>query len=273
MIRFGEWMVAGACVGMLGLLAVTGQPRVATAEDQAPEGKAATEAYGTIAGQFVVEGEVPQLRPLIVAGAVGINDPALCAAADIPDESLVVDPKTRGIANAFVYLPKAEKVHPKLKESQEKEIFFDQQGCRFIPHALFVRTDQVVLVKSADNCAHNTRTVPLKNQQLNTALPPNERTGIPFKNRLPERLPIEIQCNIHPWMKARWLILDHPYGAISDGQGKFTIADLPAGEHELVLWHERAGYIERKFKVTVVAGKTVELGTIKVPAAKLAEAK
>ena len=271
--RFGMWLAAGICAGLLGLLAVAGQPRAATAQDKGTEEKATDEAYGTIVGQFVIEGEIPQLKPLVVAGAANVNVAPICAAANIPDDSLVVDPKTKGIANIFVYLPKAEKVHPKLKASEKKEVDFDQTGCRFIPHALFVRTDQVVLVKSSDNCAHNTRTVPLKNQQLNIALAPNDRIGVPFKNRLPERLPIEIQCNIHNWMKARWLILDHPYGAVSDAQGKFTIADLPAGEHELVLWQERIGYVEKKYKVTVVAGKTTDLGTIQVPAAKFTENK
>lgn len=267
-MRFGMWLCAGTCAAVLGSLIVGAEPRAATADE-----KVANEAYGTIVGQFVIEGEIPQLNPLVVAGAVGGNDAAICAAANIPDDSLVVDPQSKGIANVFVYLPKADQVHPDLAESKKKEVDFDQKGCRFIPHALFVRTDQVVLVKSSDNCAHNTRTVPIKNQQQNYSLTANDRIGVPFKNRLPERLPIEIQCNIHPWMKARWLVLDHPYGAISDDAGRFKISDLPAGDHELVLWQERIGYINRKFKVTVVAGKTIDVGTIAVPAAKFMEGK
>jgi hypothetical protein len=266
-------LCAGICAAVLGLMAVGGPPRADGADDKKAEAKASDEAYGTIVGQFVLEGEIPQLKPLVSAGDVGVNNSEVCAAANIPDDSLIVDPKSKGIANVFIYLPKAEKVHPNLKESQKKEVDFDQKGCRFIPHALFVRTDQVVLVKSSDNCAHNTRTVSLKNQEQNSSLPPNDRTGIPFKNRLPEKTPIEIQCNIHPWMKARWLVLDHPYGAVSDSAGKFKIADLPAGDHELVVWQERVGYINRKFKVTATGGKTIDVGTIAVPAAKFTENK
>lgn len=262
------WLLAGLCAAGLGLLAAVGPPGSASAEE-----KAADDAYGTIVGQFVIEGEIPQLEPLVVAGAVGGNDAAICSAADIPDDSLVVDLPSKGIANVFVYLLKAEKVHPNLKESPKKEIDFDQKGCRFFPHALFVRTDQVVLVKSSDNCAHNTRTVPIKNQQLNYSLTPNDRTGVPFKNKLPERLPIQVECNIHNWMKARWLVLDHPYGAISDSAGRFKISDLPAGDHELVVWQERVGYINKKFKVTVTAGKTTDAGTISVPAGRFTESK
>ena len=200
------------------------------------------------------------LPPVVEKGDVKVNDPAICAAADVPDDSLIVDPKSKGIANVFVYLQKAEKVHPRLKESQVKEVDFDQKSCRFIPHALVVRTDQVVRVKSSDNCIHNTKTNPLKNQPVNFPLPANDRTGVEVKNKIPERLPIEVQCNVHNWMSARWLVVDHPYAVVSDEYGKFTIADLPAGEHELTIWQERCGYVEtkekaRKHKVTVIARK------------------
>jgi len=270
-LRLGIWLSAGTCAVVLGVLTLAGPPPSASAQDKKSEAKAADDAYGTIVGQFVLEGDIPQLKPLVAAGDVGVNNSEVCAAANIPDDSLVVDPKSKGIANIFVYLPKAEKVHPNLKESTKKEIDFDQKGCRFIPHALFVRTDQVVLVKSSDNCAHNTHSVTRKNQEQNSSLPANDRTGIPFKNKLPEKLPIKIECNIHPWMKAHWLVLDHPYGAVSDATGKFTITDLPAGDLELIVWQERTGYVDRKFKVTVTGGKTTDLGTISIPVAKFTE--
>jgi hypothetical protein len=260
-------------IGFL-LLAAHGNPRDAAADEETP----ADADYGTITGQILLEGDIPRLPPRVEKGNVQVNDPAICAAADVPDESLVVDPKTKGIANVFAYLQKAEKVHPKLKVSQVKEVDFDQKACRFIPHALVVRTDQVVRVKSNDNCTHNTKTNPLKNQAVNFPLQPNDRTGTVVKFKVPERRPIEVQCNVHNWMSAQWLIVDHPYAVVSDEQGKFTIASLPAGEHELTLWQERAGYLltkdnERKHTVKVIGGKSTDLGTIKVPVAKFMEQK
>ncbi|MGE5195605.1 MAG: hypothetical protein ACM3U2_24190 [Deltaproteobacteria bacterium] len=269
MSRSRLWLLAAVSGGAIMLLAFDRGPRAATADGQpAPDGE-----YGTITGQFLLEGDIPRLPPLVEKGNTKVNDPAICAAADIPDDSLVVDPKTNGIANIFVYLPKAGKVHPRLKASEKKEVVFDQKGCRFIPHALVVRTDQVVRVKSGDNCTHNTKTNPLRNQAVNFALQANDRAGVEVKNKAPERYPIEVQCNVHNWMTARWLVLDHPYGTVSDEQGKFTIADLPAGEHELVIWQERVGLIDKKYKVNVVAGKTTDVGTIPVPAARLMEKK
>jgi hypothetical protein len=232
--------------------------------------------FGTITGQFLLEGEIPKLKALVAKGDMKVNDAAICAAVDVSDDTLVVDPKTKGVANTFVYLPKAEKIHPRLKESATKEVAFDQKDCRFVPHALFVRTDQVVRVKSDDSCAHNTKTNTDRNDPVNYLLQPKDRTGRAVKNKAPEKKPVKVECNIHRWMSAWWLILDHPYAAISDEQGKFTIADLPAGEIELIVWHERVGYIptedgERRHKVAVVAGQTTDLGSIKIPAAKFLE--
>ncbi len=269
MSRSQQWLLAAVGGGAILWLAFDRGPRAATAEDQ----PAADGEYGSITGQFVLDGGIPKLPPLVEKGNMTINDPAICSAADVPDDSLVVDPKTKGIANIFIYLPKATKVHPRLKESATKEVVFDQKACRFTPHALVVRTDQVVRVKSGDNCTHNTKTNPIRNQAVNFALQANDRTGVEVKNKAPERYPIEVQCNVHNWMTARWLVLDHPYGTVSDEQGKFTIADLPAGEHELLIWHERVGTIEKKLKVTVPAGKTTDVGTIPVPVARFMEKK
>jgi hypothetical protein len=236
------------------------------------EGISAAEGeWGSVTGQFLVEGEIPKRKVLVERGDAQVKDAAICAADDILSDAVVVDPKTEGIANIFVYLPKAAKVHPKLKESEKKEVVFDQQGCRFVPHALLVRTDQVVVVRSNDNCTHNTNMLPLRNQAVNFALAPGDRKGREVKCKLAEKQPIKVECNIHSWMRALWLILDHPYAAISDEEGKFTIADLPAGEHELAIWHEGQGYIQRKYKVQVVAGKITDIGVVKVAAEKLAE--
>lgn len=41
-----------------------------------------------------------------------------------------------------------------------------------------------------------------------------------------------------------WLVLrDNPYMAVTDADGRFAIKNLPVGEHEFVLWHERIGYL------------------------------
>ena len=202
------------------------------------------------------------------------KDGAICAAVDLPSDELVIDPKTKGIRHIFVYIRKVDKaaIHPKLKTSKNKEVVFDQKGCRFTPHTLIVRTDQAVVVKSNDNCAHNTHTYPIRNKADNFILNANNRTGIKFKYPIAEFLPTTIKCDIHPWMKAYWLILDHPYMAVTDAEGRFTVTGLKPGTYEFRCWHELVGYVaagvRRGFSVTIKANQTTRLKAVRVPLAK-----
>ena len=54
---------------------------------------------------------------------------------------------------------------------------------------------------------------------------------------------------IHPWMKAYLGVFEHPYFALSGADGRFTLKDLPPGEHTIEAWHERFG--TRSQKITV----------------------
>ena len=40
---------------------------------------------------------------------------------------------------------------------------------------------------------------------------------------------VGLRCDIHPWMSAWVGVLDHPYFAVTDAEGKFEIENLPAG--------------------------------------------
>lgn len=223
--------------------------------------------FGSISGQVVYDGDVPAAKILIMKGDAAAKDAAVCAAADLPEEGLLVDKETKGIANVFVYLEKAPaKVHPDLKKPMEAEVIFDQKNCQFLPHALIVRADQGVRVKSGDPISHNTHLGGIYNSE-NKTIASNDRTGVVFKVKA-ERQPIPVKCDIHSFMVANWLILPHGYAAVTDTKGNFTIDKLPAGKHEFRIWHEKVGYIERKYAVTVKGGDAAKLDPVKVAPAK-----
>lgn len=223
--------------------------------------------WGSIKGKIVLDGDVPEPKIVFEKGA-NVKDKEVCAKEDFVSDELVIDSETKGIKNIFIYLRRAPKVHPDLKESAEKEVVFDQKGCRFVPHTLLVRTDQVVKVKSADPVAHNTHTFTLRNTPVNILIKPNEREGIPITLRSGESLPMQVKCDLHPHMLAYWLILDHPYAAVTGKDGSFEIKNLPAGKHEFRVWHEKVGYVEKSYAVTVEDGKVTELEPLKVPVSK-----
>lgn len=204
-----------------------------------------------LVGKIIYDGEVPKLPPVVTMGQ-DVKDASVCAAATIPDESLEVDPESKGIRNVFVYLEKAPAGAAPVA-APEKQIF-DQKGCRFLPHSLIVRTKVPLLVLSDDAVGHNTHTFPQRNSGFNGAIGANDRKGVAILYTQSEREPFKVTCDVHPWMSAYHLPLDHGFAAVTDEKGEFVIKGLPAGEHTIKIWHEAGKLLERGLKVNLKAG-------------------
>jgi hypothetical protein len=85
--------------------------------------------------------------------------------------------------------------------------------------------------------------------------------------KLPERIPIQVKCDLHAHEKAFWLVVDHPYATITKADGTFEIPLIPYGEYSFVLWHEESGYLDR-FK-TKIRSPVVERPAIQMNAKML----
>ncbi len=223
---------------------------------------------GSFNGKVVFVGTQAALPPLIAMEA-DVKDKEVCAAVDVPDERLVLG-ESNGVANVFIYLAKAPKGGKELV-APEEPYMFDQKNCRFLPHCVVLPIGQTVKVLSDDTVAHNTHTYPNKNQSVNSGVAPGDREGkLEFVYRKAEAQPLSVKCDYHTWMTAYHLPLDHPYGAVTDANGGFTIPDLPPGKHTFVVWHEAAdgNFVERKLAVEIASGvaTTMEIG---FPAEKL----
>ena len=68
---------------------------------------------------------------------------------------------------------------------------------------------------------------------------------------------VQIRSNTHNWIRAYVFIFDHPYAAVTDDSGSFTLDDIPPGEYVIRAWHEGFGVKVRKVKVT--PGETFEI--------------
>ncbi|QDT67103.1 hypothetical protein [Calycomorphotria hydatis] len=219
------------------------------------------EEWGSITGKFVIKGKAPA-QEFLPASMIN-KDKDVCAIKPIPNEEVVVA-EDGGVAHVFIYMRSAKDVHPDLESAPEKEIVFDNDTCKFEPHSSFIRVGQPVKLINSDGCAHNVHTFPIRNAGTNSLVAAKDTTGQTISLEESEILPIPVKCDIHPWMQAYWLILDHPYATVSGEGGTFTIENLPAGKQTFRVWHEKVGYVERSFKVDVEAGKTTDLGEIEV---------
>ncbi len=230
--------------------------------------------WGHLKGRVTLKGDIPKLEPYIKAGDPKVKDSAICAAQDLPDTSLVVDPETNGVAHVAVYLQKAPtQIHPSLANASSKEIEMHAKGCRYEPHVVFARVGQKIRIKNDDTVAHNHHVYSVKSRQFGYVVQPNDPAGEVHEVRFAERLPAKVGCDIHPWMMAYWLVIDHPYAAITGKDGTFQIKHLPVGEHELHVWQERIGYVEKVIhKVTIKSDETT-MFDLAIPIDKLVEKK
>lgn len=221
------------------------------------------QGWGHIEGQIVFEGNPfdPKVR---IPRAASTAEVIIGTIEHFLDESLVIDPETKGVANVFVYLPRIDDLDPEFREPPKQPVQVTLKDARFAPHAAFIRTGQPVLVKSRDPFPHEMHLRPFINHECGFLVRAKDRKGVTLHFPEPEKWPIQVKCDLHPHMKSYWLVLNHPYAAVTDSEGRFRVEHLPAGEHLFVVWHSRAaaGYLDAALEVTVKADATTELGKL-----------
>jgi len=150
-------------------------------------------------------------------------------------ESLVVNPN-KTLANVFVYVKEGAPASP---AANLPAVEFDQRGCRYVPHVFGVRVNQPIKIINSDPTLHNVHAQASANPGFNAGMPSQGMT-IEKKFTKPETM-IHIKCDVHGWMGAYVGVLDHPFFAVTDDSGNFSIKDLPAGTYTLEAWHEKLG--------------------------------
>lgn len=207
-------------------------------------------AFGGVIGQVVTDDPIPE--------QARIDLPAL--KISIPDQTLIVDPQTRGVQNVFIFMKKPPAtIAPQLLKAPTAKLVVDNVAAGYVPHAFIARAGQPIVFKNANPFAISVHTFSAANQASNFSLQPMDRRGITLTYAKSESLPIRIVSDIHPWMSAYLLLLDHPYAAVTDAQGRFHINHLPVGTHSFRVWHERAGYIQRDLQITITGGEMTTL--------------
>jgi len=138
-----------------------------------------------------------------------------------------------------------------------KPAILDQKGCVYAPHVFGMVAGQELLIKNSDATLHNIHSMPKVNKEFNFAMPKvvKEKKAT-FKKSEPS--PFYIKCDVHPWMKSWVLVSDHPYFAVTDEKGNFSIEGIPSGTYEVVCWQEKFGKRTLTAKVTIGDGDTTK---------------
>lgn len=229
-----------------------------------------SDGFGTLKGKVVLEGAKPTLKFLVNKGDAGVKDSAVCATADVPNEALLTGADGKGVKYALVYIPKPTSVNPAAVEAAKTaKVVFDQKNCVFVPHVIGFMKGQTIDIVSSDPVGHNVNAKMRANGASNNLLGPGQKTT--FTPKAGEGRPSEVTCDIHPWMKAYWLILDNPYFAVTDENGNFEIKNAPAGTQKVVVWQEAVQFVTPPAgsDVTIPKDGVTENLEFKVDAAKV----
>ncbi len=216
----------------------------------------AAEESDSITGRAVFDGKPPVQKPA-VAQPPDPHCQKVHAKTPILKEDMPLVGKDGGLKNVFVYvktgLPK-DKKWPVPK----KPVELKQEGCHYIPHVFGVMAGQGVKVVNADPTNHNIHGLPKENKEFNFSQAQKGMEKIVELNKTED---FKIKCDVHAWMNAHCFVMDHPFFAVTDAEGKFAIKGLPAGEYEVVLSHETLG--EQTQKVKVEEGKATKVEDVK----------
>lgn len=128
----------------------------------------------------------------------------------------------------------------------------EARGCAYRPWLSAVVKGQPVLLRNADGTTHSVKATQ-GDQVLFHVIQPAGSSDL-AKDPLVAG-PIRLGCDLHPWMAAFVLVSDHPYFAVTDDAGKFSL-EVPAGTWAVEAWNPKLGTL--KAEVTVEEGKAAD---------------
>lgn len=208
---------------------------------------ASAEETGTLKITFKYKGKAPATEFLSPN-----KDKDFCGKHKIPDERLLVNPENNGIKNVIVYVytgGRSGTKLPEMKNEKPKTHELANDKCRFEPHVVIARVGDKIKVTNPDTVGHNANFAFFNNKSENLTVPAGGDVTIDLKETEPA--PIPVVCNIHEWMKANVVVVDHPFAAKSNENGELIIKGLPVGE-EITF---RAGHDSASFKKMTLNGK------------------
>jgi plastocyanin len=151
---------------------------------------------------------------------------------------------------AVVYL---EGSFPKRNASAEEQML--QKDLNFVPALLPVQVRTKVTFPNLDDTYHNIFSFsPAKRFDLGRYRA--DETPIPSVVFDVPGL-VTLRCDIHEHMRALILVLDTPYFAMSDSEGRFRLSGLPAGHYTLKAWISSKTTLERP--VELASGSTLRV--------------
>ena len=260
----GLW-VGGCAVVLAATMACGG------GQDASKPGAAASNAQPASGGAPVTAGQAEVKGHVTVDGAVPANaaikmnaDPICARTATTPQqmETYVVGTDGKSLGNVFVYVK--DGLGNYVGQAPTTPVTIDQKDCRYHPHVFGIQVGQPLEIVNSDPTLHNIHAVAKSNREFNNGQPiQGMKTTHTFT--APEVM-VPFKCDVHGWMNAYVGVLPHPFFAVTDASGTFSLKGLPAGTYTIEAWHEKMGTQTQSVTVGATDAKEIAF-TFKAPAA------
>jgi hypothetical protein len=238
---------------------------------------------GAIEGTVSLNGPVPEPKGF---NLITFPDPAYCGRISNGRGwrllyDFVVNPQG-GLKDAIVLLEGVEAGKP----FELSVPLIEARDCMFHPFMTVVRNGHAVEVVNMDPVMHDIQgyetsleagarvlfnTPLVMNHQhrrgdlraIHNHAPGKSLVGPIYLNK--GRRTFYMQCGFHAYMESWAMAVNNPYYALTDGDGKFSIENIPPGTYQLVAWHPQTGPGATKTVVVRPHGKLVERLSLTAP--------
>jgi plastocyanin len=210
----------------------------------------------SLSGQVMIEGTIPPAEMIRLDG-----DPKCAALVNNEPRAteFIVSNDGKTLANVFVYIK--DGLPPRLYPVPTEPVVLDQQQCRYVPRVVGVQVGQPLEIRNSDPLLHNVRGEGAINQTFDLGQPiQGMKSTRSFTTR---EVMIPIKCQVHAWMRGYVGVLEHPFFAVTDANGRFTIPQLPPGTYTIEAWHEQLGTQTQQVTVAAKDATTLDF-TFKV---------
>jgi plastocyanin len=198
-------------------------------------------AAGAAARPGAIRGRVELRRPPVASDRrPTVTDLGTPAGRDVPD-----------LLRSVVYLASAPR--GAFETSDGGHAVMDQRNESFVPHVLAITTGTTVDFPNSDRFYHNVFSL----SKPKTFDLGRYAAGHSKSIRFDRAGIVRVFCDIHSHMNAYILVFSHPFFALTDGDGRYRIDNVPPGTYGIVAWNE--GTPSDTQAVTVPDGGTAEI--------------
>jgi len=206
-------------------------------DDLMAGGGSSTGSSAAVMGTASVTGKVVLSGKGYPAAAIHFDSDPVCKAQHTGttlDETVVVDAKGN-LGQVLVYVKDGAGNYP----APSTGVSLVQKGCMYHPHVFGIQVNQPLEIVNGDNTLHNVHAMPVLNDPFNVGQP--SQNMVTEKKFAKPEVPVKFKCDVHSWMHCVAGVFTHPFFTVSDPDGTFKIASLPAGSYTLAAYQEKYG--------------------------------